>query len=355
MQPFFSIIVPVYNVAPYLRECLDSVLSQTFTDWECLCVDDGSTDGSGAILDEYAAKAPRFRVFHQPNAGVSAARNLALDNAKGEWVWFVDGDDAIARCALQLLHEKLQLFPDAKAITLESAEERVDLANAFTSIAQTKNCQFIAEQIDDGILDFSRTAWNILFHRATIASLRFRSYRLGEDGLFALEYYCKIKKWLKTDFKLYFYRERATSVCHEKITVDVAMEWLRSFRARFYMLTSQNEISMGGGKDLFEIRCMGLLVLPWQSLITRKGRCRSSLSIVAFTQLCGQCICSIQFQTPLNSGLINVYPISMVDVDARYKNRSSAHSTRFVASSPFQITFRYFSIQALTTSEQEVA
>lgn len=68
MKPFFSIIVPVYNVAPYLHECLDSVIAQTFTDWECLCVDDGSTDDSGAILDEYAQKDPRFRVFHQANA-----------------------------------------------------------------------------------------------------------------------------------------------------------------------------------------------------------------------------------------------------------------------------------------------
>ena len=72
MKPFFSVIIPVYNVAPYLRECLDSVLKQTFTDWEAICVDDGSTDESGAILDEYAAKDKRFRVIHQANAGVSA-------------------------------------------------------------------------------------------------------------------------------------------------------------------------------------------------------------------------------------------------------------------------------------------
>ena len=95
MKPYFSIIIPVYNVAPYLRECLDSVLAQTFTDWEAICVDDGSTDGSGAILDEYVAKDSRFRVVHQRNAGVSAARNVALEVAKGEWVTFLDADDKI--------------------------------------------------------------------------------------------------------------------------------------------------------------------------------------------------------------------------------------------------------------------
>lgn len=89
----FSIIVPVCNVAPYLRECLDSVLAQTFPDWECICVDDGSTDGSGAILDGYAAKDARFNVVHQANRGVSAARNSGLGLAKGDWVTFLDGDD----------------------------------------------------------------------------------------------------------------------------------------------------------------------------------------------------------------------------------------------------------------------
>lgn len=94
-MPFFSVIIPVYNVAPYLRECLDSVLAQTFTDWEAICVDDGSTDGSGAILDEYAAKDNRIKVIHQANTGVSAARNTALEIAVGEYVCFVDGDDVI--------------------------------------------------------------------------------------------------------------------------------------------------------------------------------------------------------------------------------------------------------------------
>ena len=85
-MPFFSIIIPVYNVAPYLRECLDSVIAQTFTDWEAICVDDGSTDGSGAILDEYAARDERFK---------SVARNAAIELMHGDWFLFVDADDVI--------------------------------------------------------------------------------------------------------------------------------------------------------------------------------------------------------------------------------------------------------------------
>lgn len=103
MTPFFSIIIPVYNVAPYLHECLDSVLAQTLGDWEAICVDDGSTDGSGTILDEYAAKDKRFKVIHQKNAGVSAARNVALNLAKGEWLSFIDADDLLPADSLENL------------------------------------------------------------------------------------------------------------------------------------------------------------------------------------------------------------------------------------------------------------
>ncbi|MDR2409141.1 MAG: glycosyltransferase, partial [Bacteroidales bacterium] len=88
-----SIIVPVYKVEPYLRRCIDSILAQTFTDFECILIDDGSPDGCPAICDEYAEKDKRIMVIHQENEGVSAARNAGLDIAKGEWIGFVDSDD----------------------------------------------------------------------------------------------------------------------------------------------------------------------------------------------------------------------------------------------------------------------
>ena len=98
-----SIIIPVYNVAKYLHECLDSVLAQSFVDWEAICIDDGSTDGGGAILDGYAKKDSRFRVIHQSNSGVSVARNNALDVANGDWLLFLDADDVLAETALSKL------------------------------------------------------------------------------------------------------------------------------------------------------------------------------------------------------------------------------------------------------------
>lgn len=92
---FFSIIVPVYNTEKYLHQCIDSILAQSFTDFELLLINDGSTDRSREICEEYSKKDTRVRVFHKSNGGVSSARNLGLENARGEWITFVDSDDTL--------------------------------------------------------------------------------------------------------------------------------------------------------------------------------------------------------------------------------------------------------------------
>lgn len=92
-MPKVSIIIPVYNVERYLPECIASIIAQDFSDFECLLIDDGSTDGSGVLCDNYAVKDSRFRVFHQENQGVSAARNRGIAESTGEWIYFIDGDD----------------------------------------------------------------------------------------------------------------------------------------------------------------------------------------------------------------------------------------------------------------------
>lgn len=103
----FSIIIPVYNVEAYLRDCLESVLRQSFTDWEAVCVNDGSTDGSAGILEEYAAKDARFKVISRVNGGLSSARNAGLNAAKGNYVLFLDSDDWLEDNALEVLAGKI--------------------------------------------------------------------------------------------------------------------------------------------------------------------------------------------------------------------------------------------------------
>lgn len=91
-----SVIVPVYNVEKYLSRCIDSIISQTFSDFELILVDDGSTDSSGKICDEYGKKDGRVKVIHKRNGGLSSARNCGLENAKGNYICFVDSDDWIS-------------------------------------------------------------------------------------------------------------------------------------------------------------------------------------------------------------------------------------------------------------------
>ena len=98
-----SVVIPVYNVEKYLAECVDSVLNQTYKDYEIILVDDGATDSSGAMCDAYAQIDPRIRVIHRPNGGLSAARNTGLRAAQGEYVYFLDSDDYIEPCALEHL------------------------------------------------------------------------------------------------------------------------------------------------------------------------------------------------------------------------------------------------------------
>lgn len=138
-----SIIAPVYNVAPYLSNFIESVLGQTFADWELLLVDDGSTDGSGQICNNYAQKDDRIRVFHKQNGGVSSARNVGLKNMCGEWVLIPDPDDELPFDSVETL--------------LQYATDDVDLVSASYSLYRNGEFKTPTKESVDGlyeILDF---------------------------------------------------------------------------------------------------------------------------------------------------------------------------------------------------------
>lgn len=103
----FSVIIPVYNVEHYLKDCLDSVLDQTYEDWEAICVDDGSTDNSRSILEEYVRKDSRFKTIFQENSGTAAARNAGLEAAVGDYIFFLDSDDWLELNALEILSQNI--------------------------------------------------------------------------------------------------------------------------------------------------------------------------------------------------------------------------------------------------------
>lgn len=155
VPPTVSVIVPVYKAEKYLRQCVDSILSQTFTDIELLLINDGSPDNSDKICDEYAALDPRVRVFHKPNGGVSSARNLGLANARGEWVSFVDSDDRIESTMLERLLKKADA--DNSDIVF------CDFNFVFPDKTKKVQCTYNWEKKGlDGLAEFISTSWTIL-------------------------------------------------------------------------------------------------------------------------------------------------------------------------------------------------
>jgi glycosyltransferase involved in cell wall biosynthesis len=195
-----SVIIPIYNMSRYMRDCFDSIRVQTFTDWEVICVDDGSTDDSAKIIDEYMAKDARFRVVHKENGGLSTARNAGLEVAKGEWYTFVDPDDTIV--------------PEWFAHAVELMSDKVDLVR----LAVIGNLKWYAERtpVLRG-LDASRWCWNVFsgdcptwlcFVRLNrIGNAQFRTnLRFSEDKLFMLEITPALRGVVQGDFRGYNYR-----------------------------------------------------------------------------------------------------------------------------------------------------
>ena len=214
----FSIVIPVYNVAPYLRECLDSVLAQTFTDWEAICVDDGSTDGSGAILDEYAAKDSRFRVVHQKNAGVSAARNSAFSHVQGAWIGALDPDDVLAPNWLKVANENADSnqvdvlmmscirgreVPDWAQIDLPGLGSSEDL-RTFPAVSKSF----------DGFFSM----WRCFVRRGVMEGITFsEAVHCKEDALFILTLLPRINCLRRVNYQGYFYRCRTGSITARRL------------------------------------------------------------------------------------------------------------------------------------------
>lgn len=193
INPLVSIIVPVYNAERYLNRCIDSIFKQTFPDWELLLINDGSTDGSGIICSDYAEKDLRVRVFQKSNGGVSSARNIGIDEAKGKWIMFVDADD-------YLFEESLECLLNVSCIDLVvGGYIRIhrSTGNSYTFLANNKVVHIgIETELTEKLIEtFLFTPWCKLFKREIIEANKLRFNQdlfYGEDTDFVLKYIIKI-------------------------------------------------------------------------------------------------------------------------------------------------------------------
>ena len=183
-MPKISVIVPVYNTEKYLHRCIDSILAQTFTDFELLLIDDGSKDNSGAICDEYAAKDQRVRVFHKKNGGVSSARNLGLDNAQGEWITFVDSDDWVKKEYIELFINNADDLVYQSFLSIFNGQTEV----WDTSIRTLDVNECLTRLYEKKVLGY---CWGKLYTLQKIKKYNVRfdeNIRFREDELFVLKY-----------------------------------------------------------------------------------------------------------------------------------------------------------------------
>lgn len=215
MSNKISIIVPVYNTESYLKKCFDSIIAQTYTNLEIILVDDGSTDNSGKICDEYANKDARVKVIHKENGGMSDARNKGLDIATGDIITFVDSDDYIDKemyekmeallvehdadivcCAYKLVNNKeVRDYSDGKVVLFDEGEMFAEY------ISPTQGCMP------------SPAVWNRLYKRAIFDDIRFIEGRMYEDKDISCRTLAKCKKgvFINTAFYNYVYREGSVS------------------------------------------------------------------------------------------------------------------------------------------------
>ena len=204
-----SVIVPVYKAESFLKECIDSILSQTFSDFEIILVDDGSPDNSGRICDEYAAKYDFIQVLHQENQGQAAARNHALACAGGQWICFVDSDDLIHPGMLEQLYRAVR--ETGAPVSMCEMLEAIDLPQEFH---RERDVTFEVFSMDENTLTALHDAeeypgWVAsakLVRRDLIESYPFREGRVYEDNEAVIHWLCQGGSLARTKERLYFYR-----------------------------------------------------------------------------------------------------------------------------------------------------
>lgn len=212
-----SVIVPVYNVEKYLPQCIDSILAQTYTDFELIIVDDGSTDRSGQICDEYKDKDSRVYVVHQENRGVSAARNVGIDMAKGEYIAFVDSDDYVSGEYLEKLYNCLACnnadisicgmlsFFDGKKLDSDLVES---IKKDRTVMTGREACLSIYKM--DGRV--SVMPWGKMYKASLFDNIRYPIGLIYEDDATTPRLFYKAKNVAMFADALYFYRNREDSI-----------------------------------------------------------------------------------------------------------------------------------------------
>jgi glycosyltransferase involved in cell wall biosynthesis len=219
---FFSLIIPAYNLEGYILDCLSSIHAQSCQDFECIVVDDGSTDGTAGVIERYIVDKPRFRLIRKQNGGVSSARNLGLEHAQGKYIWFIDGDDYIHPGSLAVLRGLFSENPHIDYLSFQyNYTQNMLRDTTFGDIGELKCTYFNHEREDEfsaRLSDIPLASCCLCIKCASIGGLRFKEICTAEDALFALQLTFKTSVSATTDVAFYYYLQHSNSFIHKSYT-----------------------------------------------------------------------------------------------------------------------------------------
>lgn len=224
-MPVVSVIVPIYNVEEYLERCVDSILNQTFTDFELILVNDGSTDNCGVICDRYAKKDPHIKVIHKENGGLSDARNAGIDVSAGQYMMFIDSDDYIDPKMLEILYERILndgsdmalcnfLYVDENGTPIIEKNTELPIKNQIITTLSEAFLKLTGDKYWYYII-----ACNKLYKRFLFDEIRFPYGKQHEDEFVAHKVIGKCRSISCVDKPLYYYVQRSGSITNAKFSV----------------------------------------------------------------------------------------------------------------------------------------
>lgn len=248
MEDLISIVLPIYNVEKYLRKCIETVLNQTYTNIEILLVDDGSTDNSGTICDEFEKKDKRIKVIHKINGGLSDARNTGLKHAKGKYISFIDSDDYVSEKYVEELYTLLKTNNAQIAVcNFQRVKEDGQAISSEDIKSETLSSKEALEKLNDKkFYPASIVAWNKLYDIKLFNHILYPLGKLHEDEYTTYKLYYEAKKVAVTSNVLYYYRTVQTSITNRTFN-KTRLDVLEALEERMKFFKEKNE------KKLYEL------------------------------------------------------------------------------------------------------
>lgn len=278
-----SVVIPVYNVEHYLPKCIESVIKQTYAQLEIILVDDGATDLSGKICEQYAKRDSRIQVIHKPNGGLSDARNCGLERATGKYITFIDSDDYVSKYFVERLYTNIvKTGADISIGNFLRVKENTEIQDNIEKSCEFKvydRIQSFTALYDKELKDIFTTAWGKIYKRELFELIRYPVGRNYEDTSIAHLVYNLITKVVYENVKIYYYLERENSITKsEQFIKDDAILAVRD-RMEFLEKNGYHEI-LGKAREDYFATLMGVYARTYSDKIDVSQRKKQIYAMV---------------------------------------------------------------------------